>query len=146
MASGPLLSEVFGLPPLEVWICHISSCGGKKRIPTAALGRTENVNKLVFFLSLALCTLWPCVSMAVVSWRVPAFALGVSVLVCKCFLFKCLREGGCEELPIKRVNLRASDGPHAIAKCCLSRVRTALSLFNRLWPLARDQFSHAFVR
>lgn len=30
VASGPLLSEVFGLLPLEMWICHIFSCGGGK--------------------------------------------------------------------------------------------------------------------
>lgn len=57
VASGPLLSEVFGLLPLEMWICHISSCGGRKRIPSTALGHTKMwIRSKVFFSSLS-CSL-----------------------------------------------------------------------------------------
>lgn len=158
VASGPLLSEVFGLLPLEVWICHIFSCGRRKRIPFAALGRTENVNKIksFFFLSLPLCTLWLCESLPVLAWRISSFAFGFTVLVNKCFVTALFLHGpiflwvfvgrwlrGAADQKSKPEGHRWSPCDCQMLPVC---VRTALSLFNWLWLLARDQLSHAFVR
>lgn len=88
VASGPLLSEVFGLLPLEMWICHIFSCGGGKvagrvffififyfPLPHGTISDfTGNVNKIRSVLS----SVWLYVLVPVFSSHVCMFALGFS--------------------------------------------------------------------
>lgn len=129
----------------------------EKKNPSAALGRTENVNKILsfFFLSLALCTLWPCVSLPALAWRISSFALDFTVLEYKCFVTVFLFAWTQFLVRVRRkMVLRTcrskehtwgqwwSQCDYQMLPVC---VRTALSLFNWLWLLARDQLSHAFV-
>lgn len=78
VASGPLLSKVLGLLPLEIWKCHIFSCGSRKVFPPLD---SDNVNYIKSFLSQVFCigAFALCVSM---------FALGFSCFARAHFLVK----------------------------------------------------------